>query len=115
MSRPPRVKTAKIAYSNVSYSGVPEAVRISAQMWCRSASFQSASLIAVPGTEGRAAAPFTYGMINDEAAVRYAIELNEDCETFVCWDQPERLAAPMKNNSYGQYLLDMLKEDPVQL
>lgn len=41
-------------------------------------------LLREPGSEGRAAAAFTYGMIQDEAAVRYAIGLNEACDTFVC-------------------------------
>jgi hypothetical protein len=43
-----------------------------------------ASLVLIPGSEGRAAAPFTYGMINDPVALQYAIELNEGCDTFVC-------------------------------
>ncbi|MGB5812342.1 MAG: hypothetical protein WBG86_17520 [Polyangiales bacterium] len=36
------------------------------------------------GTEGRAAAPFTYGMVNDEAYVDYAIAMMEDCNTWIC-------------------------------
>jgi len=36
------------------------------------------------GTEGRAAAPFTYGMVNDEAYVDYAIEMMEGCDNWIC-------------------------------
>ncbi|MFW2390356.1 MAG: hypothetical protein ACN4G0_18620 [Polyangiales bacterium] len=36
------------------------------------------------GTEGRAAAPFTYGMVHDEAYVDYAIELMEGCDNWIC-------------------------------
>jgi len=36
------------------------------------------------GTEGRAAAPFTYGMVNDEAYVDYAITLMEGCDSWIC-------------------------------
>ncbi|MGB8330313.1 MAG: hypothetical protein WCE62_09305 [Polyangiales bacterium] len=36
------------------------------------------------GTEGRAAAPFTYGMVNDEAYVDYAIAMMEGCDTWIC-------------------------------
>ena len=36
------------------------------------------------GTEGRAAAPFTYGMVHDEAYVDYAIAMMEGCDTAVC-------------------------------
>jgi hypothetical protein len=36
------------------------------------------------GTEGRAAAPFTYAMVNDEAYVDYAIEMMEGCENQIC-------------------------------
>ncbi len=43
-----------------------------------------AQLTAIAGSEGRAAAPFTYGMIHDDVAVQYAIDLNEGCDTFVC-------------------------------
>ena len=42
------------------------------------------TMLGLPGSEGRAAAPFTYGMLEDEDAVRYAIALTEGCETFVC-------------------------------
>ncbi|MCK5480047.1 MAG: glucose-1-phosphate thymidylyltransferase, partial [Gammaproteobacteria bacterium] len=31
---------------------------------------------------------------------------------YITATQMEQLAVPMKNNSYGQYLLDVLKEDP---
>ncbi|MCA9532875.1 MAG: hypothetical protein KC593_04320 [Myxococcales bacterium] len=43
-----------------------------------------AQLVTIPGSEGRAAAPFTYGMIDDDVALQYAIDLNEGCDTFVC-------------------------------
>ena len=43
-----------------------------------------AALVTIPGSEGRAAAPFTYGMIDDPVALQYAIDLNEGCDTFVC-------------------------------
>lgn len=36
------------------------------------------------GTEGRAAAPFTYGMINQEAYVDYAIDMMENCDSWIC-------------------------------
>jgi hypothetical protein len=36
------------------------------------------------GTEGRAAAPFTYGMVNDEAYVDYGIALMEGCNDWIC-------------------------------
>lgn len=36
------------------------------------------------GTEGRAASPFTYGMVNDEAYVDYAITLMERCDNWIC-------------------------------
>jgi mono/diheme cytochrome c family protein len=36
------------------------------------------------GTEGRAAAPFTYGMVHDEAYVDYAIAMLEGCDSAVC-------------------------------
>ena len=36
------------------------------------------------GTEGRAAAPFTYAMVNDEAYVDYAIEMMEGCDNWIC-------------------------------
>jgi hypothetical protein len=36
------------------------------------------------GTEGRAAAPFTYGMVHDEAYVDYAIEMMEGCDNWIC-------------------------------
>lgn len=36
------------------------------------------------GTEGRAAAPFTYGMVNDEAYVDYAIAMMEGCDNWIC-------------------------------
>ncbi len=36
------------------------------------------------GTEGRAAAPFTYAMVNDEAHVDYAIRMMEDCDNWIC-------------------------------
>jgi len=36
------------------------------------------------GTEGRAAAPFTYGMVNDEAYVDYGIVLMEGCDNWIC-------------------------------
>jgi len=36
------------------------------------------------GTEGRAAAPFTYGMVHDEAYVDYAITMMEGCDSAVC-------------------------------
>ena len=34
---------------------------------------------------------------------------------YITTTQIEKLATPMKKNSYGQYLIDMLKEAPVQL
>ena len=40
--------------------------------------------IAFHGTEGRAASPFTYGMVHDEAYVDYGIELMEGCDNWVC-------------------------------
>ena len=36
------------------------------------------------GTEGRAAAPFTYGMVHDEAYVDYAIDMMEGCDNWIC-------------------------------
>jgi hypothetical protein len=36
------------------------------------------------GTEGRAAAPFTYAMVHDEAYVDYAIEMMEGCDNWIC-------------------------------
>jgi hypothetical protein len=36
------------------------------------------------GTEGRAAAPFTYGMVNEEAYVDYGIALMEGCNNWIC-------------------------------
>ncbi len=36
------------------------------------------------GTEGRAAAPFTYGMVRDEAYVDYGIALMEGCDNWIC-------------------------------
>jgi len=36
------------------------------------------------GTEGRAAAPFTYGMVNDPRYLDYAIELAEGCDNWIC-------------------------------
>jgi len=36
------------------------------------------------GTEGRAASPFTYAMVNDEAYVDYAIALMEGCGNWIC-------------------------------
>lgn len=36
------------------------------------------------GTEGRAAAPFTYAMVHDEAYVDYAIAMMEGCENWIC-------------------------------
>jgi hypothetical protein len=36
------------------------------------------------GTEGRAAAPFTYGMVDDEAYVDYGIALMEGCDNWIC-------------------------------
>ena len=36
------------------------------------------------GTEGRAAAPFTYGMVQDEAYVDYGIEMMEGCDNWIC-------------------------------
>ena len=36
------------------------------------------------GTEGRAAAPFTYGMVNDNRFLDYGIELAEDCDSWIC-------------------------------
>jgi hypothetical protein len=36
------------------------------------------------GTEGRAAAPFTYGMVHDEAYVDYGIEMMEGCDNWIC-------------------------------
>jgi hypothetical protein len=60
-----------------------------------------AALVLVPGSEGRAAAPFTYGMINDPVALQYAIDLNEGCDTFVC-NWTSRLA-PFK--PIGQLLM----------
>jgi hypothetical protein len=43
------------------------------------------------GTEGRAAAPFTYGMVNDEAYVDYGIVLMEGCNNWIC-DWTSKLA-----------------------
>ena len=40
--------------------------------------------VAFHGTEGRAAAPFTYGMVSDEAYVDYGIELMEGCDNWIC-------------------------------
>jgi len=36
------------------------------------------------GTEGRAAAPFTYGMVHDEAYVNYGIAMMEGCDNWIC-------------------------------
>lgn len=36
------------------------------------------------GTEGRAAAPFTYGMVHDLAYVDYAIAMMEGCNNWIC-------------------------------
>jgi len=36
------------------------------------------------GTEGRAAAPFTYGMVRDEAYVDYGIAMMEGCDNWIC-------------------------------
>jgi hypothetical protein len=36
------------------------------------------------GTEGRAAAPFTYGMVHDEAYVDYGIAMMEGCDNWIC-------------------------------
>jgi hypothetical protein len=36
------------------------------------------------GTEGRAAAPFTYGMVDDPAYVDYAIAMMEGCNNWIC-------------------------------
>jgi len=36
------------------------------------------------GTEGRAAAPFTYGMVHDPAYVDYAIAMMEGCNNWIC-------------------------------
>lgn len=36
------------------------------------------------GTEGRAAAPFSYAMVDDEAYVDYAIEMMDDCVSQIC-------------------------------
>ena len=36
------------------------------------------------GTEGRAAAPFTYGMVNDEAYIDYGITMMEGCDNWIC-------------------------------
>jgi hypothetical protein len=40
--------------------------------------------LAFHGSEGRAAAPFTYGMVNDEAYIDYGIELMEGCDNWIC-------------------------------
>ena len=36
------------------------------------------------GTEGRAAAPFTYGMVARPEYLDYAIDMSEDCDTDIC-------------------------------
>jgi hypothetical protein len=36
------------------------------------------------GSEGRAAAPFTYGMVHDEAYVDYGIAMMEGCDNWIC-------------------------------
>lgn len=36
------------------------------------------------GTEGRAAAPFTYGMVHDEVYIDYAIAMMEGCDNWIC-------------------------------